>query len=662
MPDEKIKTTGYPLLSFEYNKIPYQDILWMEPSLRLRDGFSIVTDDYEHDDFGHFSGDAEDALGHAAGILQQLEKYAPPSQKEKDPSTRTKRRPRRNGPDLYSLLFSLRHDFRNYCTCLKHGFGDKDALCALTEALLYYGCTSTVLSEVTEWNTELKKKKYSDVSESCLFDFDRLYIRQADRFLLLDQNVEEAMKFYELAALSWKIDSAGKPAKDFNDGYFVSFSRQYELYTRILKGAPYPYSVSSDSPTYFQLYNRIIDPEASAASRAKDLDAFLAAIKEILDTPNPRRLHRNRLALLMFIVITRKCLLPELARLYDDPEKKRWETAITEKSQLLKGSEHSFLSHHAVRIAMRSEHDYFYVYLGLAKAAYLSELILDELDAENDHNKIAYYTSAEVFSYMLPEKCTEEDDTADRLGKLTVMHLSYMNDPNEGKTLQKAIYGPRYGTLQKGRKKLAVPFVFVKCFSPCIDYLPMWEMYGDHARGCCLVIDWVGTKLSADETEPTLYRVCYLRKEGSDYIVSKDDNEKLTRPRCTEINSQLKDLRKVTQEITEGLAEEELPLLDEILGKLLYLFKDSSYSYEQELRVIYQTEENILHTKPKDPKDKPWLFVQTPFPLELDEVILGPKFPDVSTRVPYLQEQIYEMCDETDTTRPRITLSEIDYR
>lgn len=466
------------------------------------------------------------------------------------------------------------------------------------------------------------------------------------------------MKFYELAALSWKIDSAGKPAKDFNDGYFVSFSRQYELYTRILKGAPYPYSVSSDSPTYFQLYNRIINPEASAASRAKDLDAFLAAIKEVLDTPNPRRLHRNRLALLMFIVITRKCLLPELARLYDDPEKKRWETAITEKSQLLKGSEHSFLSHHAVRIAMRSEHDYFYVYLGLAKAAYLSELILDELDAENDHNKIAYYTSAEVFSYMLPEKCTEEDDTADRLGKLTVMHLSYMNDPNEGKTLQKAIYGPRYGTLQKGRKKLAVPFVFVKCFSPRIDYLPMWEMYGDHARGCCLVIDWVGTKLSTDETEPTLYRVCYLRKEGNDYIVSKDDNEKLTRPRCTEINSQLKDLRKVTQEITEGLEEEELPLLDEILGKLLYLFKDSSYSYEQELRVIYQTKDNILHTD----GDKPWLFVQTPFPLQLDEVILGPKFPDVSTRVPYLQEQLDLMCEKTGTEKPRITLSEIDYR
>ena len=276
---------------------------------------------------------------------------------------------------------------------------------------------------------------------------------------------------------------------------------------------------------------------------------------------------------------------------------------------------------------------------------------------DEDAEEIAYYTSAEVFSYMLPEKCTEEDDTADRLGKLTVMHLSYMNDPNEGKTLQKAIYGPSYGALQKGRKPLDVPFVFVKCFSPRIDYLPMWEMYGDHARGCCLVIDWKASKWMEEEAEPVLYHVCYLRKQGNSYVVLNEDNEKLSRS-CRAINSQLQELHNVAEEI----AEQDRRYLDDVLGKVLYLFKDSSYSYEQELRVIYQTEENILHTKPKDPKDKPWLFVQTPFPLELDEVILGPKFPDVSTRVPYLQEQIYEMCDETDTTRPRITLSEINYR
>lgn len=207
------------------------------------------------------------------------------------------------------MLFvnDLENDFYNYCACIKHGLGNKADLCALTEALLCYGCEDTVWEEVTEWHTAVSENK-NFAKSTFLPNFDRLYIRQADRFLFLELNTEEALKFYGLAALSWKIDSAGKPAKDFNDSYFISFSRQYELYTRILKGAPYPYSVSSDSPTYFQLYNRIIDPEASAASRAKNLDAFLAAIKEVLDTPNPRRLHRNRLALLMFIVITKSIL------------------------------------------------------------------------------------------------------------------------------------------------------------------------------------------------------------------------------------------------------------------------------------------------------------------------------------------------------------------
>lgn len=355
----------------------------------------------------------------------------------------------------------------------------------------------------------------------------------------------------------------------------------------------------------------------------------------------------------MFIVITKKHFIPELARLYDDPDRERWEVAIMEKSRLLEDTGYSILSHYAAHMTWKSGTRYFDSYLRLAKAAYLSELLLDELNAEGDAAEIAYYTSAEVFSYMLPEKCTKEEGKEGRLGKLTVMHLSYMNDPNEGKTLQKAIYGPSYGALQKGRKPLDVPFVFVKCFSPRIDYLPMWEMYGDHARGCCLVIDWETSKWMEEEAEPVLYHVCYLRKQGNSYVVLNEDNEKLSRS-CRAINSQLQELHNVAEEI----AEQDRRYLDDVLGKVLYLFKDSSYSYEQELRVIYQTKDNILHTD----GDRPWLFVQTPFPLQLDEVILGPKFPDVSTRVPYLQEQLDLMCEKTGTEKPRITLSEIDYR
>ena len=647
MPDEKMK---YPLLEFEYDKKLYEELLTLNPHPEFMDRVSIVTEDYEHDDFGSLPGDEKNALGHAAGVLWKIQKYGTSFSDEESKTIRTRKRSRTKKPDLLLFVNDLENDFHNYCACIKHGLGNKADLCALTEALLCYGCEDTVWEEVTEWHTAVSENK-NFAKSTFLPNFDRLYIRQADRFLFLELNTEEALKFYGLATMLWDHEPDAKETN--SDDHFVSFTRQYELYSRILKGASYPYGTSSQPSAFFQLYNRIIHSGISSSSLSEKLSTFVLSIQEIMESPSSRSLHRARLALLMFIVITKKHFIPELARLYDDPDRERWEVAIMEKSRLLEDTGYSILSHYAAHMTWKSGTRYFDSYLRLAKAAYLSELLLDELNAEGDAAEIAYYTSAEVFSYMLPEKCTEEDDTADRLGKLTVMHLSYMNDPNEGKTLQKAIYGPSYGALQKGRKPLDVPFVFVKCFSPRIDYLPMWEMYGDHARGCCLVIDWKASKWMEEEAEPVLYHVCYLRKQGNSYVVLNEDNEKLSRS-CRAINSQLQELHNAAEEI----AEQDRRYLDDVLGKVLYLFKDSSYSYEQELRVIYQTKDNILHTD----GDKPWLFVQTPFPLQLDEVILGPKFPDVSTRVPYLQEQLDLMCEKTGTEKPRITLSEIDYR
>ena len=647
MPDEKMK---YPLLEFEYDKKLYEELLTLNPHPEFMDRVSTVTEDYEHDDFGSLPGDEKNALGHAAGVLWKIQKYGTSFSDEESKTIRTRKRSRTKKPDLLLFVNDLENDFHNYCACIKHGLGNKADLCALTEALLCYGCEDTVWEEVTEWHTAVSENK-NFAKSTFLPNFDRLYIRQADRFLFLELNTEEALKFYGLATMLWDHEPDAKETN--SDDHFVSFTRQYELYSRILKGASYPYGTSSQPSAFFQLYNRIIHSGISSSSLSEKLSTFVLSIQEIMESPSSRSLHRARLALLMFIVITKKHFIPELARLYDDPDRERWEVAIMEKSRLLEDTGYSILSRYAAHMTWKSGIWCFDSYLRLAKAAYLSELLLDELNAEEDAEEIAYYTSAEVFSYMLPEKCTEEDDTADRLGKLTVMHLSYMNDPNEGKTLQKAIYGPSYGALQKGRKPLDVPFVFVKCFSPRIDYLPMWEMYGDHARGCCLVIDWETSKWMEEEAEPVLYHVCYLRKQGNSYVVLNEDNEKLSRS-CRAINSQLQELHNVAEEI----AEQDRRYLDDVLGKVLYLFKDSSYSYEQELRVIYQTKDNILHTD----GDRPWLFVQTPFPLQLDEVILGPKFPDVSTRVPYLQEQLDLMCEKTGTEKPRITLSEIDYR
>lgn len=646
MPDEKMK---YPLLEFEYDKKLYEELLTLNPHPEFMDRVSTVTEDYEHDDFGSLPGDEKNALGHAAGVLWKIQKYGTSFSDEESKTIRTRKRSRTKKPDLLLFVNDLENDFHNYCACIKHGLGNKADLCALTEALLCYGCEDTVWEEVTEWHTAVSENK-NFAKSTFLPNFDRLYIRQADRFLFLELNTEEALKFYGLATMLWDHEPDAKETN--SDDHFVSFTRQYELYSRILKGASYPYGTSSQPSAFFQLYNRIIHSGISSSSLSEKLSTFVLSIQEIMESPSSRSLHRARLALLMFIVITKKHFIPELARLYDDPDRERWEVAIMEKSRLLEDTGYSILSHYAAHMTWKSGTRYFDSYLRLAKAAYLSELLLDELNAEGDAAEIAYYTSAEVFSYMLPEKCTKEEGKEGRLGKLTVMHLSYMNDPNEGQTLLQTVYGDQYDAGKKDRKSLNVPYVFVKCFTPRVDYLPMWEMYGDHAKGCCLIIDWETTKTRSCAVEPTLYHVCYLRKNAKNMVL-RGDNEKLAQ-NYKEIERQLRQLRQIAKRLNNA----NRPYFDSLLGKVLYLFKDSSYSYEQELRVIYQTKDNILHTD----GDKPWLFVQTPFPLQLDEVILGPKFPDVSTRVPYLQEQLDLMCEKTGTEKPRITLSEIDYR
>lgn len=48
MSDEKMK---YPLLEFKYDKKPYEELLTLNPHPGFMDRVSIVTEDYEHDDF-----------------------------------------------------------------------------------------------------------------------------------------------------------------------------------------------------------------------------------------------------------------------------------------------------------------------------------------------------------------------------------------------------------------------------------------------------------------------------------------------------------------------------------------------------------------------------------------------------------------------------------
>ena len=118
----------------------------------------------------------------------------------------------------------------------------------------------------------------------------------------------------------------------------------------------------------------------------------------------------------------------------------------------------------------------------LINAISICDRILRILNTGVFTGTVAYYTSYETLGKMLPDTA----DNDDNVGKLSIMHVAYMNDPNEGKILGRWIVGDKIGS---GRDLASYPYVFIKCFTTRIDDLPMWEMYGDHAEGCCIVFD-----------------------------------------------------------------------------------------------------------------------------------------------------------------------------
>ena len=70
-----------------------------------------------------------------------------------------------------------------------------------------------------------------------------------------------------------------------------------------------------------------------------------------------------------------------------------------------------------------------------------------------------------------------------------------------------------------------------------------------------------------------------------------------------------------------------------ILDQIRYLFKDQSYAYERELRLIKYSESPLLDN---DSWIVPQLYVEVEKPLEYEQVILGPKVEQVNRIIPYL--------------------------
>lgn len=290
-----------------------------------------------------------------------------------------------------------------------------------------------------------------------------------------------------------------------------------------------------------------------------------------------------------------------------------------------------------------------YIKITMGSAHIRYQLLEREMDQE-----LAYYTSLNTFSYLLPNK----DKNAKEWARFSIMHMAYMNDPNEGKMLLRFLKADQEPGGPYQRKPADYPYVFMKCFTSLIDDLPMWEMYGDRAEGCCIVLDPKCFQNSQRETLP-LYRICYIRKNKSYMTVNQDDNPLIDGKNLKEIKSWLKEIRDTFEKVKADPAVYRL--LTEGMGEIRYLFKDADYCHEQEVRILYLfpgQDDSFCHTA----GEFPMLFISPDFPVHMKEIITGPKFQDLAKRMPYLKEQLEILCRARGMDMPRLTMSAIEYK
>lgn len=203
--------------------------------------------------------------------------------------------------------------------------------------------------------------------------------------------------------------------------------------------------------------------------------------------------------------------------------------------------------------------------------------------------------------YMLPNWNKANPAGIDRF---SVMNIAYMNDPTEGKKLQqlfqqsdKSGCWSQYLSRTEGqRKNIEYPYVFMKCFTSLVDDLPMWEMYGDKAGGCCVVLDpktfW---NRQENDTIDSLYQICYIYNDEGELRIAENHDSQNRAPKVDtdsveDVLRQIRDFgvqlfqkEKSGSKLYCQVCSEFIAMLDQIR----FLFKSADYKHEQEVRLLY---------------------------------------------------------------------------
>lgn len=272
-----------------------------------------------------------------------------------------------------------------------------------------------------------------------------------------------------------------------------------------------------------------------------------------------------------------------------------------------------------------------------------------------------HYTSGKVLQKLLEQKDKEKYAI---VSKSRLCNVNYMNDPSEGKVLNQ--YLQMDLTFQKLSLKPS-PW-FLMSLTTAVDQLSMWSQYGDRAEGVCLVlessdfskvnsssdIEWLTSSRSSEskieeledsvevvepESKDFIYRIGYLTNQRDvDFVLKPEYNTCLDDEEVEVINNSLLALKEkvgAIDKVNESILFEKV---DECLEEIRYLFKSADYSYESELRVLkyMPLEPDNSKIKIDDKGEFAKLYIERDNPIQISEVIFGPKFQNPENVTPLL--------------------------
>lgn len=296
----------------------------------------------------------------------------------------------------------------------------------------------------------------------------------------------------------------------------------------------------------------------------------------------------------------------------------------------------------------------------------LVQKIKENLIVKNPNKmKFGHYTSGRVLQVHLKQRKNERHRYAIE-SRSRLSNVNYMNDPSEGKLLDRILQLDK----NNHKKSLKASPWFLMSLTTAIDKLEMWAQYGEQAKGVCLILNprdfykdeilfspkWFKEKSVREASEDEdndydiegvsrlfrnlrgdyIYRIGYLATQvGESGLLTEGNNKCLEVKEIETINESLNSLKEKVQEVDSLLYEK----VDECLEEIRYLFKSADYSYESELRVLkyMPLESDNKKIKIDDSGEVAKLYIERDNPIQIAEVIFGPKFPNPENVTPLLQ-------------------------